>query len=173
MGQFHDVSYEGALSIEECDRIAINEAGVISANFGYGYACPKGGKINAEYDSVVVNKQGMGNHGCIILRGLNPRSRALIREGKVLTLTRREVPWIVARVAPSCQYGMEIPVCMLAADLLDVVRHIGPFHGDSHRSFERWAGSWTGNIDMSFPRKFAAAHIAETAVFRSGHGRKK
>jgi hypothetical protein len=167
MGQFYDVEFTG-LSITECDKIAVNDAGVISSNFGYGYACPKGGTINDEYDSVVVNKQGMGNHGRIVLRGRTPRARSLIREGKVLNLTRQGIPWVVARVAPSCQYGMETDVAQLAADLLETVKVCGPFRGDSHYAFEQWAGSWTGNLEMSFPRKAAAAEIAKAAVWRSG-----
>lgn len=168
MGNFHDVCFTDSLSVAECDEIALKKAGLLSDGFGYGYACPKGGRVNEEYESFVTNTQGMGNHGSIILRGLTPRARALIREGKVLFLTRKGIPWVVARVAPSLQYGMEIAVCELAADLLETVKRAGPFVGNSHYAFERWAGSWTGNLKMSFPRKWAAAEIAKTAVWRSG-----
>jgi hypothetical protein len=167
MGNFHEVEFSG-LSIANCDEIALKNAGVLSDAFGYGYALPRGGPVNSEYDSVVINTQGMGNHGSIILRGRTPRTRQLIREGKVLHLTRHGIPWVVARVAPSCQYGMELDVVELADDLMEAVRLRGQFRGRSHRAFSEWAGSWTENLEMSFPRKDAAAEIAKIAVWRSG-----
>jgi hypothetical protein len=158
MGTFHEVNFEG-LSISECDIIALDRAGVIYCT-GYSYALPRGGDVNEEYSSIVVNKQGMGNHGRIVLRGKTPRARALIREGKILSLTRQGIPWRVARVACQKQYGMEPQVARFAADLVATTRFLGPFKGRSHAEFKQWAGSWVGEVDLSFPRKSSAADIA-------------
>lgn len=156
---FYDVTAEG-LSIEQCDHLALHNAGIVSGGFGYGYACPKKGPVNSDYESIVINKQGMGNHGSILLRGRTPRARGLIREGKILSITKQGIPWSVARHAVHMLYGMEIEVAQLATDLVETVRQIGEFSGDSHWQFSKWAGQWTEEIGMSFPRKYAASVIA-------------
>jgi hypothetical protein len=167
MGHFR--YHTGAdLSITECDHIAIEKAGVID-QFGFGYDCPRGADINEEYSSCVINKQGMGNHGFLILRGRTPRARAALREGKAQQLVGFGVSLIVARKCAIMKYGMEPEVADLADALygaflsgLPATVSIGT---RSHEEFDRVFG---GVVDippgMSFSRKEAALRIARAAA---------
>lgn len=157
MGNFHDV-YANHLTVAECDKIAIYRGGIYYAT-GYGYGCPKGGPVNEEYRSIVVNTQGMGNHGKIVLKGLTPRARALLREGKIMQHTRQGVPWRTARVSIHYRYGMEVPVCMLADAMVETFRVRGEApRVDSHYALDDWLG-WQAD-PLTFPRKNAAIAIA-------------
>lgn len=105
MGTFEYVKIE--LTVAECDKIAL-EGGCV-ASYGFGYDCPLAYQANNDYDVIVVNKQGMGNHGFQILRGRTPRARALLREGKANQLaTKFNVPLDFARHAVNHVYAFEV-----------------------------------------------------------------
>lgn len=169
MAQFSDVvGFSSDTTTEELDRIAVENAGVLWAG-GYGYSCPKSTEVipqAPEWGTRVINRQGMGNHGRIVLVGLTPRTRALMRQGKTRHLVEAGIPEEVATVAVSMQYGMETEVVMLAAEAVEAVKARGPFRGDSHRRFDAWLGRESDHAALSFPRKSAAAEIAAAIVRR-------
>lgn len=160
MGDFYDVLPE--LSVEECNRIAL-DGGVISSH-GYGYACPKGGVLNSEYRCLVVNKQGMGNHGSIVLRGRTPLAREYIREGKIRSLGAAGVHRRVAERCAAMHRGMEIEVALLAQDICSVL-HFVPADAclldvRSHRRFGEIFEDLIDIPGLSMPRKESALKIA-------------
>lgn len=168
MAEFYEVRGFGPeTATAELDRCAVEEAGVLWSG-GYGYALPVATSTITqapEWGTRVVNRQGMGNHGKIVLVGKTPRARALLREGKTRRLVAEGVPEPVARVACSCHYGMEPAVATLAGLLIPAVEARGVFEGNSHRAFAFWAGSaGDGAEPLSFPRKLAAAQIAAKLV---------
>jgi hypothetical protein len=160
------------LTDSDLDRIAVEKAGKLL--FVDQYDLPVMTDtipFAPEWGTKVVNRQGVGNHGFIVLVGKTPRTRALLRQGKTSLLVKEGVPEQVARVAVSMQYGMEVRVAKLAAQLVEVVRKHGPFQGNSHWSFDQWIGDRTivglGEdelYELSFPRKSAAAVIAAEVV---------
>lgn len=156
MSDFYDVTASG-MSVAECDEIALNNAGRVTSR-GFGYGCPRGGDVNTEYESKVINTQGMGNHGTIILVGKTPRARELLRQGKIRALVAEGVREKVARVAIHEKYGMEVDVAKLADDLVEICQK-SRFRGDSHRKFQEWSG--IDDYGLSFPRVCAALRIAE------------
>lgn len=148
---------------QELDRIALECAGLV-ATYGFGFSCPVATPQipGTEYGTKVVNKQGMGNHGSIILVGLTPRTRALIREGKALSLYKQGVSWEVARVSAVSLYGMEPAVALLAEECLTSVEVHGPYEGSGHRDFDNWLGFDV--VGLSYPRKASAAAIAADVI---------
>ena len=168
MAKSYDViGFSSDTTAEKFDRIAVENAGVLWSG-GYGYGCPcSTEKIPQapEWGTRVINRQGMGNHGSIVLVGLTPRTRALVRQGKTHRLVEAGVPQEVATVAVSMQYGMETQVAMLAAEAVEAVNARGPFCGNSHRQFDAWLGRESDHANaLSFPRKSAAAEIAARVV---------
>ena len=159
MGRINDVTAKG-LSIAECDEIALNSAGVVDS-MGYGWDRPLGGDVNEEYSSKVVNTQGMGNHGEIVLVGKSPRARALLRRGKAAALIAVGIRPFVAAACVSQRYGMEVEVAKMADDLVELVA-ISDFYGNSHKEFKIWCG--ITEYTLSFPRVCAAIAIAAKAV---------
>ena len=160
--QYYEKSFEG-LSIKECDKIALEMAGAIYST-GYGFSLPRGGEINEEYSSKVINSRGMGNHGTIILVGKTPRARRLLRKGKIKKIMSWGIREAVAKVAVSMPYGMEEDVVRLADDILELVREV-PYKGNSHKEFDKWCGF---SAPLSYPRKEAALAIAEAANIEGG-----
>ena len=155
--QYYEKNFKG-LSVKECDKIALERAGAIYST-GYGYALPRGGEINEEYESKVIGTKGMGNYGTIILVGKTPRARRLLKEGKIRKLMSYGIRETVAKAAVSMPYGMEKDVVRLADDILELVRDV-PYKGNSHDDFDRWCGF---SASLSYPRKIAALAIAEAA----------
>lgn len=155
---------------EEFDRIAVERAGILGGT-GYGFACPQATSQipqAPEWGTQVINRQGMGNHGVIVLVGLTPRTKMLVREGKIRRLTTElGVPPRIAEVAVSMRYGMEISVAMLAAEAVEAIKVRGPFRGQSHKEFNEWLGRPSEHTaSLSFPRKIAAAAIAEELIWK-------
>jgi hypothetical protein len=164
--RFYDASGTRGMTTEELDRVALESAGWLYST-GYGYACPVSNEVipgAPEWGTRVVNTQGMGNYGDIILVGRTLRTRELLREGKKRFLVRHGVPEDVAEVARSMQYGMEIEVASLAAEIIWAVQHRGPFQGRYHRAFNAWCD--LESCKLSFPRKLAAANIAAAVAQR-------
>ena len=159
MADFYDISASG-LSIEECDRIALEDAGCVRST-AYSYARPRGGDVNEEYSSKVINTQGMGNHGTIILVGKTPRARKLLRQGKINWLVQHGISQKIAKVAVSMQYGMELGVAELAEDILPLIERGFSYKGNSHYKFDKWCGF---ESDLTYPRKMAALAIAKRAA---------
>lgn len=155
---FYEIN-AGNLTIEECDKIALEDGGVVKST-GYSYAIPKGGDINEEYSSKVTNTRGMGNHGKIILVGKTPRSRRMIRLGKIKILEDQGISRRVASMCVVCYYGMEIGVAKLAQELCDKWSYLPKrdwFRG--HNDFDDWCNP--SDCNLTFPRKQAAFAIAE------------
>lgn len=167
MAQFRDNTGLYISSPEELDRIAVECAGRLSS-MGYGFDCPVALKQipgAPEWGTRVIDTRGMGNHGTIVLVGLTPRTKALLRQGKIKSLVDHGVPEKVARAAISIRYGMELEVARLAGDCVNAVIKRGEFRGGSHREFNLWAGEdIAGKYALSFWRKCAAAQIADRAV---------
>lgn len=168
MAQFRDVTGVGSSTAEELDRIAVENAGRLTS-MGYGFSCPKPTKQipgAPEWGTRVINTRGMGNHGTIVLVGLTPRTKALLRQGKIKSLVDQGVPERVARVAASMRYGMEVEVANLATECLEAVKQRGIFRGNSHREFNQWVGQAIADqYALSFWRKCAAAEIAEKVAW--------
>jgi hypothetical protein len=163
----YDVKATG-LSVAECDKIALEQGGIVNS-FGYGFAMPKGGDINEEYSSKVTNKQGMGNHGYIILVGKTPRAKKLLFEGKVKILTERGVSRRVAEKAVVSGHGMEKGVAELAEHLLPLVYRFD-YRGGGYHAFVEWAEGVLppemveNGIGLSYPRIMSALEIAYKVV---------
>lgn len=155
MAEFNTVTCNH-LTITECDEIA--KVGGRIASFGFSYNCPKGGIINEEYEGVVVNTQGMGNHGSLVLRGRTLRAACLLREGKIKLLTDNGVRRKTAIVAVSMHRGMEKGVALLADQLVELCI-LSNFNGHSRAQFTEWSGGIETNL--SFPRILSAISIAE------------
>jgi hypothetical protein len=171
MGHFYEtIGFSEDMTPETFDRIAVERAGVLWSG-GYGFACPRSVEVIAqapEWGTRVIGAQGMGNHGRIVLVGLTPRTRALLRQGKTRRLVEAGVPVEVARVAISMSYGMEPSVARLAAEAVEAVKARGAFSGDSHWRFQAWLGRESDLArELSFPRKAAAAAIAAEVVRRT------
>ena len=149
------------LTVTECDEIALNNGGKASTTFGYGYELPRGGNINEEYSSVVVNTRGMGNHGFIVLVGRTPRARALLRQGKIALLMEQGIRRSVAAACVTERSGMEIEVARMADDLLEICM-ASEFRGHGHAQFQAWSGMTEYNL--SYPRVAAAVTIAAKAA---------
>lgn len=84
MGEFRE-STGGVetMSAEQLDGIALNYAGVVGG-YGYGYSLPRNASnLAGGWATKVVNKQGMGNHGKIILVGTDRRTKHLLFKGQV------------------------------------------------------------------------------------------
>lgn len=119
MGTFTDVVPGEGKTLAELDAIALR--GEPFASFGFGYDCPRGGKLADDYEVVIIARRGMGNCGLAVLRGLTPRGRSFVRAGKVRRLVSRGVRREVAEVAVGRPHGMEEGVAELAGELLDAV----------------------------------------------------
>jgi len=158
MSKFYEVTTR--LTVEECDRIALENAGRVFST-GFSYALPRGGDVNEEYSSRVINTRGMGNHGTIVLIGKTPRARRLLWEGRVRWLMRQGVSQRVAEAAASMRYGMEVEVAKLADAILPIVEAGFKYKGESNREFNDWCGF---DPHLSYPRKMAALAIAEKAA---------
>lgn len=158
MAQFYEVKAD--LTVEECDRIALENAGRVFGT-GYSYAMPRGGDINAEYSSKVINTQGMGNHGTIILVGKTRRARRLLYKGRVRWLVENGVSKRIAKTAAVMHRGMELEVAKLADVIYPIVAAGFKYRGNSHSDFDKWCGFSAG---LSYPRKMAAIAIAEKAA---------
>ena len=82
MAKSYDViGFSSDTTAEKFDRIAVENA--FSGRAGTATAAlvqQKGPQ--ARWGTRVINRQGMGNHGSIVLVGLTPRTRALVRQGK-------------------------------------------------------------------------------------------
>ena len=158
MSQFREPNYNGTMTVTECDRIALENAGDLSRGRGYGCECnPRGenATINAEWGVRTLGTKGMGNYGHDALCPLTPRARAIAREGRIRALVADGIRRATAEIAACRQYGME--VAKLADDLVEMAgsrMDIGP----SRRSFERATRIDTGTWSM--PRVWAAWGIA-------------
>lgn len=163
----YTVSAHG-LSIAACDAIALEKGGIVKS-FGGTFAMPEGGDINKDYSSRVTNKQGMGNHGYIILVGKTPRARSLLFKGKVKILTERGVSPRVAKKAVVSGRGMEVGVAELAEHLLPLVAHFD-YRGGGYHDFVEWAEGVLppemveNGIGLSYPRILSALAIAYKVV---------
>ena len=155
MAEFNTVTCN-YLTVAECDEIA--KVGGRIASFGFSYNCPKGGIINQEYEGVVVNTQGMGNHGSLVLRGRTLRASCLLREGKIKLLTDNGVRRKTATIAVSMHRGMEKGVASLADQLVEICK-VSKFSGHSRAQFTEWSGGI--ETTLSFPRIISAIEIAE------------
>lgn len=83
MGDFYNTDC-GAdrLTAEELEKIAL--AGGVVGGIGYGSACI--GELPAErhgYGFKWINRQGMGNHGDVVLTAKSAHAAAMLRQGKV------------------------------------------------------------------------------------------
>jgi hypothetical protein len=164
-----ETGFESSATTAEFDRVAVEKAGVLSIISQARYARPVETESipNApEYGTRVIGTMGTGNSGVIVLVGRAPRTRALLRQGKIDLLRRNNVPEQVAQVAASMRYGMEIAVAKQAAEVIQAVFARGSFNGLSHLAFERWVGEDGEVLSLSFPRKLAAAAIANEVVLR-------
>jgi len=170
MPQFTDVDGIWGLDSAELERVALEQAGVLDVVWGGGFSCPVDTPIIPgcpEWGTRVIGTGGMGNCGTIVLRGLTPRTRALLRQGKITSLVHYGVPREVAIVAVSMQWGMEIEVALQAAAAVPAVIKRGVFQGSSHVGFATWIGE--GEVeDLTFPRKEAAAAISAEVAKRRG-----
>ena len=81
MGQFYETTcgYDG-MTVDELDRVALEKGGVLGG-IGYGYATLGNIEPKGDWSAQWVNRQGMGNHGTLVLVPLSPRTRALRRRG--------------------------------------------------------------------------------------------
>lgn len=154
MGNFTKVYCK--MSVAECDKIA--KTGGVIRSFGFGFEIPVAGDLNPEYETVLINKRGMGNHGSLVLRGKTLRSALLIREGKIKILTDSGVRRKTACVAVSMPRGMEEGVANLADQLVELSR-VSKFTGHSRAQFQEWSGGL--ETTLSFPRIISAIAIAE------------
>lgn len=112
-----------------------------------------------DWGSRRVATRGTGNGGDLVLVGLTPRTRRILRSAKVSLLVARGIDETIAMHAVSVQYGMESGVAELATLSTAAVAALGKFRGDSHRDFDEWIGE-SYIFALSFWRKCAAAEIA-------------
>ena len=159
MSKFYEVT-AGKLTVAECDRIALENAGRV-ASVGYSFAIPRGGDINEEYAAKVINTRGMGNHGTIVLVGKTKRARRLLYKGRVRWLVKNGISECVAKAAAVMHRGMELDVAKLADKIYPIVAAGSEYLGNSHSDFDEWCGFSSG---LSYPRKMAALAIAEKAA---------
>ncbi len=163
MSQFRDNYGFGS-----CDLEQVALRGGVLASMGYGFDCPRAiDRIpgNPEWGTRIINKKGMGNHGSIVLKGNTPKTRAMIRQGKINTLIARGVCREVANAAVHVSHGMEPGIAELAEKLLETAWR-GDYKGSSHREFSRWAYLLSEDMYSGFSheRKSAAAAIASKAL---------
>lgn len=115
MYEFAEKTLTG-MSVKECDEYALACKPLLS--LGGGYIHTHGRVIiNDDYEAGAVGTGGVGNHGCMVLYGRTPRARQIIREGKILKLTRGGFPWVLARRAVRVRFGME-PEVIRCAEVL-------------------------------------------------------
>jgi len=158
MKQFYNFNGVDGLSIEDIEAIASKGGRVTST--GYSFSCPVAVAIipqAPEWGTRVINTQGMGNCGTIVLVGRTPRARAILEGGKVAWLRGHGVSGPVAMAAVKAQYGMEPDVALFACALVSVR---GEYRGNSHREFDAWSGMPSG---LSYRRKEAALAISNAA----------
>lgn len=151
------------LTSADIERIALEEGGRVPTR-----STTLGGPIGVqtipyapEWGTIVINTQGRADLGDIVLRGLTPRTKALLRQGKIRRLVNAGVDEVVAEVAVSMKYGNELAVAEVAELAMEAARQKGPYRGNSHASFDSWLGE---SVMLSFPRKAAAAAIGAKAL---------
>jgi hypothetical protein len=162
MAEFYEVkASDRHKELADLDHVAVEKGGVTDAWLRTQYGCPVaesdvGGF--GEYSSIRIATGGTGNGGTLVLRGLTPRARNLIRQGKIKTLTLEGIRPAVAAACACSGYGMESAVAQAADDLLELylqVKPEGPMF--SHAHFDKWAGELTPAL--TFPRKMAVLNI--------------
>ena len=175
MGNFYNTTFAiESMSVEQLDRIAVEQAGNCGG-IGYGYACAgEVGKLAGGWSAMWTNRQGMGNHGDLILVPTDKRTRALAREGKVRAfmsagLTREEA---VRLQRVKARYKFEL-VGMLRNILDDkgkvaaICAHPGTYGPGSGRTkwWEAWGyPMWPEGMGLSAPREVELVTMVRAIV---------
>lgn len=75
MTQFRDISVAGENTTLAEIEAAVDESGGFLASFGFGFDCPKSPTIEVPgWKVMLVDKRGMGNHGCYIAVATTPET---------------------------------------------------------------------------------------------------
>lgn len=169
MSDFYDT--DGGFSDatqEELDDIALHNGGIMGST-GFGYAKPKSTTIpNHGYITRVINTQGMGNHGSIVLIGVTPRTRELLRQGEIaLNMRTFNIDYVVSEAltvaAVMTKYGHEYGVLKLALEHWDAPWEYSPMLGEYPNyttSIREWFNNFAPSEGLSALRLESAAEIA-------------
>jgi hypothetical protein len=173
---FYDVDADlSAVPVEELDRIAIENGGVVRS-IGYGYACRGQVVPSEEWSGRWINRQGMGNHGTLILIPRTTRSRAVWRKGQIRYYEGFGIPYYYAsrmvdiRIPYSHEQGvLDALKEILESPVLTSVmrRHPATYGSGSGRSEWRYAyGDVLPDsiLHLSAPREASLAQIVQRLV---------
>ena len=123
---------------------------------------PDPGPISPDYEIVVVGTDGCGNRGETFLRGITPRGKNLVWQGKVKRLVADGCNENMAKVATGVRYGMEEGVWKLAEELIPIIKVGVELRGvQSHEAFHVKTGM---DHPASFPRILSAIEIAYRVI---------
>jgi hypothetical protein len=152
----------GASTLTDAECVRIAERGGVLPHPGSQYALPRAVERfprAPEWGSRRVATRGTDNGGDLVLVGLTPRTRRILRAAKVAQLIARGIDETIAAHAVSVAYGLEPGVAELALVATKAATLSGRFDGRSHRAFERWLGVPSSD-GLSFWRRQSAAEIA-------------
>jgi hypothetical protein len=97
MGSFYPVTLGvDSMSAAELDRIAVERAGVVGG-IALGYATRGHAEPREGYAFGWIATRGCGNEGLLVLRGLTPEKRELLRQGRTRRLMALGATYVQAQ----------------------------------------------------------------------------